>query len=253
MFFFMSFACYLSVRSLYHIIIGRTFLRRCIDWGLLDTLTWPIYVVQYFTVMGYTKGKEWKGFYENVIEREIYSLSAGMKLVILQTLCDDVLNSAELRAEVDMREEEEGEDTEIVTNDHSEGIPRRFHSRFSKTSAYKDLPVIKITADNHATKSESRTVDQDSNSDECRICGMDGTLLCCDGCPSAYHSRCIGVNKLLIPNGLWYCPECTVDKTGHTVSSLATLKSAEMFGIDSEKRVFLGTCDHLLVYVFSIT
>ena len=33
--------------------------------------------------------------------------------------------------------------------------------------------------------------DVDRNGDECRLCGMDGILLCCDGCPSAYHSRCI--------------------------------------------------------------
>uniref|UniRef100_A0A7N0U7F0 Uncharacterized protein n=1 Tax=Kalanchoe fedtschenkoi TaxID=63787 RepID=A0A7N0U7F0_KALFE len=236
---------------------------RCVEWDLLDSLTWPVYIIQYLMVMGYTNGRDWKGFYRNVLEREYYSLSVGMKLVILQMLCDDILNSAEIRAEVDMREEEEGEDSEITTDVKSESIPQRVHPRFSKPSACKDQEAMKIIADNHEIRSrsivspanfrgtqfvaDSGSVDQDSNSDECRMCGMDGTLLCCDGCPSAYHSRCIGVNKLLIPDGAWFCPECTVDKIGPVISNLTSLQSAEIFGIDSDGRVFLGTCDHLLV------
>ncbi|KAL9686850.1 hypothetical protein QQ045_031243 [Rhodiola kirilowii] len=220
---------------------------RCIDWGLLDSLTWPVYIVQYLMVMGYTNGKDWKGFYGNVLEREYYSLPASMKLFILQMLCDDVLDSAELRTEVDVREEQEGEISEVTTTDHSESIPQRVHSRFSKTFASNDLEAVKTIADTHGTRSGPVSVDQDANSDECRMCGMDGTLLCCDGCPSAYHSRCIGVNKLLIPDGAWFCSECAVDKIGPRVLSMASLKSAEIFGIDPYKQVFLGTCDHLLV------
>ena len=75
------------------------------DWSLLDTLTWPIYLVHYLMVMDYTDGPEWKGFFIHALEREYYTLSAGKKLLILQILCDDVLDSEELSAEIDIREE----------------------------------------------------------------------------------------------------------------------------------------------------
>lgn len=245
------------------------FTYRCIDWSLLDTLTWPVYLIQYLTLMGYVKGPEWKGFYNEVLEKEYYSLSIGKKLIILQILCDDVLESAEIRAEIDMREESEvGIDYDAEATSASENGPRRVHPRYSKTSACKDREALEIIAETQETKShgnfnhlgfkvskgdmDASNVDVDRNSDECRLCGMDGTLLCCDGCPSAYHTRCIGVMKLSIPEGSWYCPECTINKIGPAITNGTSLKGAEVFGFDSYEQIFLGTCDHLLVYVFSI-
>ncbi|KAG2674517.1 hypothetical protein I3760_13G140600 [Carya illinoinensis] len=237
---------------------------RCIDWSLLDTLTWPVYLVHYLTVMGHTKGPKWRGFYDEVLVREYYCLPAGRKLMVLQILCDDVLESAEIRAEIDMREESEvglDYDTE-ATNPHENG-PRRVHPRYSKTSACKGREAMEIIAETHSTKSlgnlnysgfkgtkhnvDAADVDVDRNSDECQLCGMDGTLLCCDGCPSAYHSRCIGVMKMFIPEGLWYCPECTINKIAPNIAIGTSLKGAEIFGIDLYERIFLGACDHLLV------
>ncbi|KAF3455123.1 hypothetical protein FNV43_RR05571 [Rhamnella rubrinervis] len=237
---------------------------RCIDWSLLDTLTWPVYLIQYLTVMEYAKGPEWKGFYDEVLDKEYYSLSTGRKLIILQILCDDVLDSAELRAEIDIREESEvGIDYDAEATNAPEIGPRRVHPRYTKTSACKDREAMEIIAETHETKSASNlnflrlkgskgdvdasNVDIDRNSDECRLCGMDGTLLCCDGCPSAYHTRCIGVMKMSIPEGSWYCPECTINKIGPTITNGTSLKGAEIFGIDLYGQIFLGTCDHLLV------
>ncbi|KAH7561168.1 hypothetical protein JRO89_XS10G0183100 [Xanthoceras sorbifolium] len=234
---------------------------RCIDWSLLDTLTWPVYLVQYLTLMGYIKGPEWKGFYNEVLEREYYSLTAGRKLIILQILCDDVLESEELRAEIDMREESEvGIDPDANA---SESGPRRVHPRYSKTSACKNREDVEISAESDVMKSSRKAkhlgfkgihgdadtpnVGGDGNGDECRICGMEGTLLCCDGCPSAYHTRCIGVTKMYIPEGSWYCPECTINKMGPAITLGTTLRGAELFGIDLYEQVFLGTCNHLLV------
>ncbi|KAJ0083367.1 hypothetical protein Patl1_30508 [Pistacia atlantica] len=184
---------------------------RCMDWSLLDTLTWPVYVVHYLTLMGYTKGPEWKGFYNDALEREYYSLSTGRKLMILQILCDDALDCGEIRAEIDMREESEvGIDPDAVVTNAPENGPRRVHPRYSKTSACKGREAVEIIAGSNETKSacKARDVDApdddvDGNGDECCICGMDGTLLCCDGCPSAYHTRCIGVAKMYIPEGSW--------------------------------------------------
>lgn len=240
------------------------------DWRLLDSLTWPVHLVHYFTIMGYVKGSEWKGFYDNLWKREYYSLPVGRKLMILQILCDDVLDSADVRAEVDVREESEfGIDPDAVTTnlpDNGHG-PRRVHPRYSKTSACKDREAMNIIAESQGSKSFSNSMylaskgaerdgnvsdaDVDGNGDECRLCGLDGTLLCCDGCPSSYHSRCIGVVKMYIPEGPWYCPECTINKLGPTITMGTSLRGAEVFGIDLYEQVFLGTCDHLLVYVLA--
>ncbi|KAM5584379.1 DDT domain-containing protein PTM-like [Rosa sericea] len=237
---------------------------RCIDWSLLDALTWPVYLVQYLTIMGYVKGPEWKGFYDEVLDREYYLLSVDRKLIILQIICDDVLDSIDIRAELDMREESEvGIDYDAEATSALVNGPRRVHPRYSKTSACKDREAMEIATESHEIKSsgnlnsrgsivakgelDATDVDSDRNSDECRLCGMDGTLLCCDGCPSAYHTRCIGVMKLSIPEGSWYCPECTINKIGPTITVGTSVKGAQLFGIDSYEHIFMGTCNHLLV------
>ncbi|OVA17876.1 zinc finger protein [Macleaya cordata] len=242
---------------------------RRLDWSLLDTFTWPVYVVEYLLVMGYAKGSEWNGFYNDVLDKEYYRLSVSRKLVILQILCDDVLESAELRAEIDMRESSEvGTDSDGTASPRPEKGPKRVHPRYSKTSACKDPEAMDIITNSQEPKSAHQTsslvtkvteldtsaadVDEDGNSDECRLCGMDGTLLCCDGCPSAYHSRCIGVNKMLLPLGSWFCPECTANKKEPTLRIGTGLKGAEIFGVDTYEQVFLGTCNHLLVLKSSL-
>ncbi|KAL4283239.1 hypothetical protein GQ457_16G008690 [Hibiscus cannabinus] len=240
---------------------------RCLDWSLLDTLTWPAYLAQYFVVMGYARGPEWKGFLEDITEREYCSLPVSRKLKILQVLCDDVLDYAELRAEIDMREATEvGVDPDAVVTDPLEKGPRMGYPNYPKTSACKGREPMESITESHEVKS-SRTcllglrrsggttevdTDVDGNSDECRLCGMDGTLLCCDGCPSAYHSRCIGVMKMHIPEGPWYCPECVIDKMGPAISVNTSLRGAELFGVDLYGQVFLGTCNHLLVLKASL-
>ncbi|XP_022752616.1 DDT domain-containing protein PTM-like isoform X2 [Durio zibethinus] len=218
-------------------------------------------------LMGYARGPEWKRFYKDVSKREYYSLPVIRKLMVLQLLCDDVLEYAEMRAEIDMREAMEvGTDPDAVATDLSERGPRRVHPRHSKTSACKEREAMEIIAESHEVKSSSRTfslglkstegnagvdADVDGNNDECRLCGMDGTLLCCDGCPSAYHSRCIGVMKMYIPEGPWYCPECAINKMGPAITINTSLRGAELFGVDLYGQVFLGTCNHLLVLMAS--
>ncbi|CAH8387931.1 unnamed protein product [Eruca vesicaria subsp. sativa] len=243
---------------------------RCIDWSLLDALTWPVYLVQYFSAMGHARWPQCSVFYEFVVEKEYYSLPVVIKLKILQILCDDVFDVADLRAEIDTREESEvGYDPDGVTADLPDNGPRRVHPRFAKTSACKEKHLSsEFVAVNHGTSSlsESKELisrctdggpngvssDLDGNSDECRLCGMDGTLLCCDGCPLAYHSRCIGVVKMYIPDGPWYCPECTINKMGPMIAHKTSLRGAVYFGVDPHGRLFLGTCNHLLVLNISV-
>ena len=56
--------------------------------------------------------------------------------------------------------------------------------------------------------------EEDGNTDLCVLCGLGGSLLCCDGCPAAYHMRCIGETAKSIPEGEWLCPECSVGGRG---------------------------------------
>lgn len=215
--------------------------------------------MEYLYIMGYMKGLGGKGFSTALSEREYYELPVAMKLKILQILCDDVIDSAELRTELETRENVEEEiEYGIGVSVPPESRPRRVHPRYSKTSACKSLealqksvepimliPSSKVKAEPYSDASDAAP---DGNNDECRLCGMDGTLICCDGCPSAYHSRCIGLSKAFLPEGVWYCPECMIDKLGPTTSRIGRgVRGAEIFGIDIHGWMFLGTCNYLLV------
>lgn len=48
----------------------------------------------------------------------------------------------------------------------------------------------------------------DINSDECKICGDGGNLICCDSCDNSYHLLCIEPPLQSLPIGNWYCAEC---------------------------------------------
>ncbi|CAL0304038.1 unnamed protein product [Lupinus luteus] len=233
---------------------------RCNDWSLLDTLTWPIFAIQYLVINGYTKGPEWKGFYNEIFTGEYYLFPVSRKLLILQILCDDVLESEEIKAEMNMRKESEvGVDYDAEDIPPVEIRPRSHHQRHGKTSAREDKEAMKFVSVSNVVNQPGNSIshfrdtestedgDVDRNGDECRLCSMDGTLLCCDGCPSAYHSRCIGVMKMYIPEGAWYCPECKINMTGPTIVKGTTLRGGEIFGKDLYGQLFVGTCDHLLV------
>ncbi|ETV94713.1 hypothetical protein H310_11686 [Aphanomyces invadans] len=53
----------------------------------------------------------------------------------------------------------------------------------------------------------------DLNEDACHRCGTAGELICCDGCPAAFHLSCVGLHNLPPRNVDWYCPSCKRSKT----------------------------------------
>lgn len=63
----------------------------------------------------------------------------------------------------------------------------------------------------------------DQNDDACGLCGDGGELICCDGCPSTFHQTCLCVKEL--PEGSWYCPNCTCQICGDVVNDKETSSS----------------------------
>uniref|UniRef100_T1JDG0 Uncharacterized protein n=1 Tax=Strigamia maritima TaxID=126957 RepID=T1JDG0_STRMM len=52
--------------------------------------------------------------------------------------------------------------------------------------------------------------EEDDHMEFCRVCKDGGELLCCDSCPSAYHTHCLNPPLKQIPDGEWHCPRCSV-------------------------------------------
>ncbi|KAM6122265.1 autoimmune regulator [Pterocles gutturalis] len=46
------------------------------------------------------------------------------------------------------------------------------------------------------------------NEDECAACGDGGELICCDGCPRAFHLACLVPPLPRVPSGTWWCSSC---------------------------------------------
>ncbi|KAL6640428.1 hypothetical protein ACP70R_021551 [Stipagrostis hirtigluma subsp. patula] len=222
-----------------------------LDWRLLDALTWPSFLLEYLTVMSCIKSLGGRSFGRSLLAIEYYKLPVDTKLRVLQILCDHVIDSEELKTELEDREGYNEEmEYEMGSGVFHGASSRAVSTRASKAAACKRINDLQnMTAPNVKNQEAvAASNSQDGNSDDCRICGMDGTLVCCDGCPWAYHSRCIGQNKAFLPKEEWFCPECVVNKLGPTSSRIERGGSgAQMFGIDMCGRLFLGSCNYLLV------
>ncbi|XP_007567089.1 autoimmune regulator isoform X3 [Poecilia formosa] len=55
---------------------------------------------------------------------------------------------------------------------------------------------------------EANTIIIHSNDDECAVCKDGGELICCDGCPRAFHLACLNPPLTSIPSGSWQCEWC---------------------------------------------
>ncbi|NXQ33558.1 AIRE regulator, partial [Alaudala cheleensis] len=51
------------------------------------------------------------------------------------------------------------------------------------------------------------------NEDECAACGDGGELICCDGCPRAFHLACLVPPLPHVPSGTWRCGSCAENVT----------------------------------------
>jgi len=169
-------------------------------------------------------------------QSEYYSLPIEVKAAILSRLCDHLLDCTTFRAEIDRREQEN-----LFVGGHGKNEGGSF-------SAMPEKERERVAALIRANKTIP-----DSNTEACVICGVGGSLLMCDGCPAAFHNRCIGEkvigsgkkekNKVKVKKGEgtedkdsekkvekqedeeekkkkpeepWYCPECILGGRGET-------------------------------------
>lgn len=71
--------------------------------------------------------------------------------------------------------------------------------------------------------------DDDEHQEFCRICKDGGELLCCDSCPSAYHTHCLNPPLSEIPDGDWKCPRCSVSVINFICRMISITSRASFF------------------------
>ena len=57
-----------------------------------------------------------------------------------------------------------------------------------------------------ATMHDDDANSTERNSDYCGVCKRSGKLLCCDGCDSSFHLKCVKLKST--PKGDFHCPPC---------------------------------------------
>lgn len=226
-------------------------------------MTWPSFLMGYMLTQGFNFDRGHSFVKTGITTSDYYKLPVRTKLSILSFLCDKVLDTDEARAELARRV--------ILEND-----PETVESKvFAQKKPVKENAADVVDVDNDRTgtgKDEvaghgvvgqelhspppstancvrvGRHLDEDGNLDECILCAMDGNLICCDGCPAAYHSRCVGVTKQGLPPGDWFCPECRADKQDPRGARISKrVRGGELLAIGPDGQVFYNTCGYLLM------
>lgn len=166
-----------------------------------------------------------------LFERDYYKQPASLKIEMLRCLCDDVIEVEAIQSELNRRIVA-AENMDFDRNSKSDSSKKRRASMYVAVGSCFSEAVDEST---------------DWNSDECCLCKMDGSLICCDGCPSAYHSKCVGVASSHLPEGDWYCPECLIDKKSPWLNLAKSIRGAEVLATDLYGRLYYSCCDYLLV------
>ncbi|MCO5600951.1 hypothetical protein L7F22_055068 [Adiantum nelumboides] len=229
---------------------------RQLDWNLLDNVTWPSFLTVFLVTQGFGKCHGQGAGSLHLPDAEYYKASGKLKLAALSFLCDYTLETEEIRAVMDAREldfeSHLGQKDVRYLNDKVRDVQEGQQAPVTVMKVYDDALLDISTSStgflNVASKSIQQEIFPDGNSDECVLCGMNGNLICCDGCPAAYHSRCVGIARASLPPGDWFCPECIVEKVGgEQLRRMRGLEGCHSLGVDPYGRSFMVACGHLLV------
>ncbi|KAL3850928.1 hypothetical protein ACJIZ3_012810 [Penstemon smallii] len=206
---------------------------RSLNWDFLDLITWPMFVVEYLLLHspGYIPGVDLCNV--KPFQSDYYKLPVSAKVDILRLLCDDVIEVETFRSDLNRRTDSKERNMDLERNMKFENSKKR--------KAVLDVASSSCLAE------EVPNEPTDYNGDECRLCKMDGNLICCDGCPAAFHARCVGVVSSLLPEGDWYCPECVIEKDKPWLKMGMLIRGAEVLGTDPYGRKYYSSCGYLLV------
>ncbi|XP_068660494.1 DDT domain-containing protein PTM-like [Aristolochia californica] len=204
---------------------------RNLNWTFLDSITWPIYLVEYLMICPSGFEMNLESSHLKLLNGDYYKQSAQVKLEILRCLCDDIIGTEVIRSELVRRDSATQVDTMDV-----DGVGDSHFRRKDFVDDFGSSGLMDEVAE-----------EVDPNNDECCLCKMDGSLICCDGCPAAYHLRCVGMAKVLLPEGDWYCLECEMKKHDGWMKTLNPVRGADLLGIDPYGRAYFGSFGYLLV------
>ena len=196
-------------------------------------VNYPLFVVEYllFSWSEDKPGVDLTRF--NYLRNEYFRQPMNLKIEILSRLCDDMTDAEVVRSELDKRSF--AAESEMETDRKTSSEVRRRKRTMTEL------------ADDLSLNDEVIDFSFDRNSDYCCLCKIDGNLLCCDGCPAAYHSKCVGVASDLLPEGDWYCPECAFDRLVPGLKPEKQIRGAEFIDIDPHGRRYYSSCGYLLV------
>ncbi|XP_021998585.1 DDT domain-containing protein PTM [Helianthus annuus] len=203
---------------------------RDLNWDLLDLITWPIYMAEYLLMKPGFDFDQLKLF-----KTDYHKQPGSVKVKMLQYICDDVIEIEAISSELNRR---------ILVGDPANLMDPDLNTKLTASKKRKATMAI-----SGSSCMSEEVIDEtvDWNSDECCLCKMDGNLICCDGCPAAYHSKCVGIAASFLPDGDWYCPECVVDKKNVDINVAKAIRGADLLGVDTHGRFYYSTCGYLVV------
>ncbi|XP_075834924.1 autoimmune regulator [Microtus pennsylvanicus] len=105
-------------------------------------------------------------------------------------------------------------------------IPGRDEQRIGQQYGVPALPALPSEPQVHQ-----------KNEDECAVCHDGGELICCDGCPRAFHLACLCPPLQEIPSGLWRCSCCL---QGRVQKSLSQPEETRPLEPPAETPILLG-------------
>ncbi|XP_019157814.1 PREDICTED: DDT domain-containing protein PTM-like isoform X2 [Ipomoea nil] len=206
---------------------------RSLNWDLLDLITWPIFMVEYMLMHSSGLRPGFDICQLKLFECDYYKQPTSVKIEMLRCLCDDVMEIEAITSELNRR-------TAVIETNND------FDQNMKLDILKKRRAATDVVAGSCLTE---ELVDEtaDWNSDECCLCKMDGNLICCDGCPAAFHSKCVGIASSLLPEGDWFCPECIIDRKFPWMKVGKSIRGAELLGMDPYGRLYFNCCGYLLV------